>query len=122
MTILLSGIKGDGNGGTSSKYKSSGLTSYWIDISEYNSSILPSDFSPIYYNGGVNGSVYSSTLYESRPGARFSTPFACVPSYPFNGSVLGATILVCDERTDGLSLQQREVSSCDSMIFIDYLS
>ena len=57
VTVLLSGIKGIDSGGTSPKDTSSGTTSYWIDISGYNRSILPSDFSPIYYNGVVNGSV-----------------------------------------------------------------
>ena len=96
--------------------------SYWVDISGYNRSIPRSDFSPIYYNGADTNSMVSSTLYESRPGARFSTPFASESVFPLNGSILDMTVLVCDERTDGLSLNPREVSSCSSMIFMNYAS
>ena len=82
--------------------------SYWLDVTSINHSIPRSDFSPVDYNSTYDpyshhsfskGVIVSSTLYESRPGAKFSPPFVTGASGYEIGSGLSVDLLICDDGT-----------------------
>ena len=81
---------------------------YWLDVTSINRSIPRSDFSPVDYNSSYDpldhtpvdsGVIISSTLYESRPGAKFSPPFATGASLFEREPGLSVDLLICDDGT-----------------------
>ena len=107
------------------------LGSHWLDVTRTNHSIPCSDFSPMDYNSSYDplehifadhGVIISSTLYDSRPKAKFSTPFVSGASAFEKGSGLSVDLLICDDGTDGESNEKREISFCNDVTYTTYRS
>ena len=112
-------------------YQDCNLTSFSLDVTRTNPSIPRSDFSPINYNSTYDpyahlfvphGVIISSTLYESRPGAKFGPPFAAGASVFDKESGLSVDLLICDngDQTSGFSLGSP--FSCDNVAYTTYRS
>ena len=106
-------------------------TSYWQDITSINRSISGPDFIPVDYNSTYdpsynttrNGVIVSSTLYESRPGAKFSPPFATGASIFEKGPGLNADLLICDDGTQTSRFSPDSPSSpCNEVAYTTYRS
>ena len=108
--------------------------SCWHDVTSINQSTLHSYFLPVEYNSSHDsyfhtlvstGVIDSSTLYESRPGARFSPPFATGASLHVDGRDPGLSVdlLICDNGTQTPSLSSGSPSSrCNNVGYTTYRS
>ena len=105
--------------------------SCWHDVTSVNQSAQHSDFLPVEYNSSYDSSfhtlvstgvIVSSTLYESRPGAKFSPPFATGASLSVDGSEPGLSVdlLICDNGTQTPSFSSD--SRCNNVGYTTYRS
>ena len=105
---------------------------HWLDVTSVNHSIPRSDFSPVNYNSTYdpylhqtvpNGVIISSTLYESRPGARSSPPFATGASLFEREPGLNVDLLICDDGTQNAAFSPDSPSSrCNNVAYTTYRS
>lgn len=105
---------------------------YWVDVTSINHSIPSSDFSPVNYNSSYNpldhmplrnGVIISSTLYESRPGAKFSPPFATGASLFERKAGLSVDLLMCDGGNQTSDFSPGSPSSwCNNVAYTTYRS
>ena len=108
--------------------------SYWHDVTSINQSIQDPYFLPVEYNSSFDsyfdtlvstGVIVSSTLYESRPGAKFSPPFATGASLYVDGSETGISVdlLICDDGTQTSSFSSDSPSfECNNVGYTTYRS
>ena len=103
----------------------------WHDVTSINQSTLHSYFLPVEYNSSYDsyfhtlvstGVIDSSTLYESRPGAKFSPPFATGASLHVDGRDPGLSVdlLICDNGTQTPSFSSD--SRCNNVGYTTYRS
>ena len=109
-------------------------TSYWHDVTSTNQTTQDPYFLPVKYNSSYDsyfqtlvstGVIVSSTLYESRPGAKFSPPFATGASLYVNGSETGLSVdlLICDDGTQTTSFSPDSPSlRCNNVGYTTYRS
>ena len=105
--------------------------SYWLDVTRINHSIPRSDFSPVDYNSSytpyphqlIDGSVIvSSTLHESRPGAKFNPPFATGASFFEKEPGLSAGLLIWYDGTQNSRFLLDSPSFCNNVAYTTYQS
>ena len=105
---------------------------YWLDVTSINHSMPLSDFSPVYYNSSYDpldhtpvpdGVIISSTLYESRPGAKFSPPFGTGASLFERGPGLSVDLLICDDGTQTSNFSSDSPPlQCNTVAYTTYRS
>lgn len=110
---------------------SSYFGSYWLDVTRINHSIPRSELSPVNYKSHydayahhlTDGSVIvSSTLYESHPGANFSSPFATGASAFEKELGLNVDLLICYDSTQTSALSSETPSFCNKVAYTTYRS
>ena len=113
---------------------SSNSVSYWHDVTSINRSSQHPYFLPVEYNSSwdpyfhrpvITDVIISSTLYESRPGAKFSPPFATGASLYVDGREPGLSVdlLICDDGPQTSSFSSDSPSSqCNKVGYTTYRS